>query len=470
MTDRRITLPDAPRRRTNGPLRLGGQNPCYFSDRDGDPVYLTGSHTWSSFQECFSGDLDEAFDFPAYVDWLVRHNHNFIRGWHWEQTSWDQFTTERVPIRPLPFPRTGPGSAKDGLPTFDCARIDEGYLRRLRERVALAGDHGIYVSVMLFQGWSSDIRRAGIPVGNPWDGHPFNRENNVNGLDGDPGLTGFGRAVHTLAVPSVTRTQESYVRAVVEHLNDLDNVLYEIGNEHYEESYEWEEHMVRFIHEVEATLPYRHPVGMTSGGGGDDSVTNAQLLASSAEFIAPRERNEPHAPYINDPPVPSGRQVVFSDTDHLWGLGGSVEWVWKSFTRGLNVLLMDPYEPMHGMDDDRWGAWCPLNRRDHPLFEPIRLSMGYSRVFAGRLDLGAVRPMPDLASSRFCLANPGTEYLVYLGDEAEVTMVIDKPGRELRVEWFDPQTASFADGAPVRGANPTLSSPFGPGSVLFLHT
>ncbi len=469
MEYRRITLPDAPIEPTNGPLRLGGRNPCYFHDRDGEPVYLTGSHTWSSFQECSSGNPEVEFDFAEYVAWLVRHGHNFIRGWHWEQTSWDQFSTERVPIRPMPFPRTGPGAAKDGLPTFDCERLDEGYLRRLRERVGLAGEHGIYVSVMLFQGWSSDIRRSGAESGNPWDGHPFNRENNVNGLDGDPGRTGFGRAVHTLGVPAVTRAQERYVRAVVEHLNDLDNVLYEIGNEHYEESYEWEEHMVRFIHGVQATLPQRHPVGMTSGGGGDDSVTNAQLLSSSADFIAPRQRNEVDAPYIDDPPVPAGRQIVFSDTDHLWGLGGSVDWVWKSFTRGLNVLLMDPWEPMHGMDGERWGEWSRLNRRDHPLYEPIRLNMGYTRSYARRLDLGEVRPRPDLSSSRFCLANPGREYLVYLGAEEAVTVSLATSEQNLTTEWFDPETGSIADGGPTGGASPTLRSPFGSGSVLYLR-
>ena len=71
-----------------------------------------------------------------------------------------------------------------------------------------AGERGFYVSVMLFNGWS--IHNKG--EGNPWDRHPFNRENNVNGIDGDPDARGEGSDVHTLRVPAITRLQEALRR------------------------------------------------------------------------------------------------------------------------------------------------------------------------------------------------------------------------------------------------------------------
>jgi len=37
--------------------------------------------------------------------------------------------------------------------------------------------------------------------------------------------------VHTLTVPAVTAIQEAYIKKVIETVNDLDNVLYEIANE-----------------------------------------------------------------------------------------------------------------------------------------------------------------------------------------------------------------------------------------------
>ena len=51
-------------------------------------------------------------------------------------------------------------------------------------------------------------------------------------MDGDPRGTGDGAAgVQSLAIPAITALQEAYARKVVDTLNDLDNVLYEIGNE-----------------------------------------------------------------------------------------------------------------------------------------------------------------------------------------------------------------------------------------------
>ena len=90
-------------------------------------------------------------------------------------------------------------------------RFNPEYFERLRQRVVRAGERGFYVSVMLFNGWS--IHDNG--EGNPWDRHPFNRRNNVNGIDGDPDARGEGSDVHTLRVPAVTRLQEAYLEQVV---------------------------------------------------------------------------------------------------------------------------------------------------------------------------------------------------------------------------------------------------------------
>ena len=83
-------------------------------------------------------------------------------------------------ISPNPYARTGPGVALDGKPKFDLEKWDDAYFERLRARVREAGDRGIYVSVMLFQGWSSAKSWLG---GTPWRGHPYHpkglRSNNL---------------------------------------------------------------------------------------------------------------------------------------------------------------------------------------------------------------------------------------------------------------------------------------------------
>lgn len=46
----------------------------------------------------------------------------------------------------------GPGTAIDGRPKFDLQTFDQAYFDRLRQRVITAGESGMWVSVMLFQG------------------------------------------------------------------------------------------------------------------------------------------------------------------------------------------------------------------------------------------------------------------------------------------------------------------------------
>src|SRR5216683_6591573 len=86
------------------------------------------------------------------------------------------------------------------------------------------------------------------------------------------GARGGGTSFHTLADPTIVGYQEDYVRKVVDTVNDLDNVLFEICNECNKNSTEWQDHMINFIKAYEATKPKQHPVGMTvtyPGGAND---------------------------------------------------------------------------------------------------------------------------------------------------------------------------------------------------------
>ncbi len=390
-----------PRGHAAGPLRPGGGNSPYFIDRKGKAIYLTGSHVWNNLQDIepalrmdASGNWLEPeqqtsskFDFSNYLRFLRKENHNFIRLWAWEETAWLSWLNSKETISPSPYARTGPGDALDGLPKFNVLEFNQEYFDRLRDRVSAAGDRGIYVSVMLFQGWSIDSK--GLTGKNPWQGHPFNRANNLNGVNGDPNGDSEGSEIHTMQIPQVTALQESYVRKVVTTLNDLDNVLYEITNESRPASKDWQYHMINFIKSYEANQPKQHPVGMTTCFPGCE---NAELFASPADWISPNRSEKED--YCNNPPAADGRKIIILDTDHLCGPFCDREWVWKSFTRGLNPILMDP-------------TWMPQ-------WEPTRKAMGMTLAYASRMDLSSVRPRADLASSGYCLANPGKEYLVYV--------------------------------------------------------
>jgi len=436
-----------------GPLRVSEANPRYFTNNSGKAVYLTGSHTWLNLQDKGS----DKFDYGEFLDLLQRYNHNFFRLWVFESTIWVTPDSDQLPLSPLPFMRTGPGEAFDGKPKFDLEQFDEEYFSRLRRRVIAARDKELYVGVMLFQGFSI-ARKDKNRKFTPWMGHPFHRDNNVNGIHGDIDGDGEGYETHTLAIPEITRIQEAYVRKVIDTVNDLDNVIFEISNESQRGSTEWHYHMIEFIHDYEKAKTKQHPVWMSfQWDGMEGAGTNADLFSSPAEVISPGpgERRE----YRNDPPPADGSKVIISDTDHLWGIGGSDSWVWKSFLRGLNPIFMDSYKNSpHNQAPDMDPKW-----------EPIRIAMGYTLTYAKRMKLLAMTPRGDLASTGYCLANPGSEYMIYQPESHEPFSVNLKPSI-YHYEWFDPQTGKMGEKGTIHVDNgeQAFTPPFGNDAVLYL--
>lgn len=443
---------------TNGPLHVDPVNPRYFADAADQVVYLTGSHTWSNLQDNGGSDPPPVFDYTQYLDFLQANNHNFFRLWSWEEARWTTETGDpNYWFYPMPpFQRTGPGVALDGKAKFDVTQVDQAYFDRMRARVIAARDRGIYVSIMLFNGWSVADGKGGFALNNPWHGHPFNPNNNINGLNGDPNGDDSGLEVHTLAVPAITAVQEAYVKKVIDTVNDLDNVLYEISNESDGSATDWQYHLINLIKAYEATKPYQHPVGMTVEYFGGD---NENLLESPADWISP---NGP----LYDPMTADGRKVILHDTDHLCGICGDRRWVWMAFTRGLNPIFMDGY------DGAGYGVGGADFVFDDPTWVSLRRNLGYTRAYATRMNLAAMTPQNALASSGYCLAqstSPNAEYLVYLPDGGEVTVNLTAVNGTLAVEWFNPETGQATAAATVRGgASPTFTAPFTGDAVLYL--
>jgi hypothetical protein len=322
--------------------------------------------------------------------------------WRWEQVKFNTETSTIYFYAPAPYLRTGPGNALDGKPKFDLTQFDPAYFDRMRQRVIAFKDRGIYVSIMLFNGWS--ISNKGNQ-NNAWPGHPYDKSNNINGIDGDfADHDGAGEETHALNNPAVSAMQDAYVRRVIDAVNDLDNVMYEVSNESTgsADAVAWQQHIITLIKKYELGKQKQHPVGMTAlFPNGND----ADLFASTADSISPAAPGD-----VNDTPAATGATVILHDTDHICGsCGGNGPWVWKSFTRGVNPVLMDVYD----------GKYAVLGNPDpnNPAFEQTRVNMGYVLAYASRMNLAAMTPHGGLSSSSHCLANPvaqGAEYLVYL--------------------------------------------------------
>jgi hypothetical protein len=438
-----------------GPLRVHPKNPRYFTDGSGQAIYLTGAHTWANLQDQAAVDPPPTFDFDRYLDYLQKYNHNFIRMWMWEQARWAPWADGRDQnprdwfIEPNPYRRTGPGVARDGKAKFDLSKFDPRYFDRLRERVRKAGARGIYVSVMLFQGWSS---AKGWNGGRPWLGHPYHPDNNIQSFNGNL-KSDVGP---DLADPQVRQRQAAYLRKVVDTVNDCDNVLFEVTNEGGTKDWDW--WVVRTVRDYEMQKPKQHPVGLTGHG----SESNDDMLASPAAWISPG--SDRWRDLKTDPRPAPVTKVSLLDTDHVFGVGGDQKWVWKGFLRGYNVLFMDPYE------DPQWTPILAAQRVGAPDAEAARRAMGHARRYAMRMNLAESTPRPELASTGYCLADPGREYLVYLPDGGSVKVDLSAAARSFSVEWMHAITGKIVPGPDCSGGDwRTLKAPFAGDVVVFLR-
>jgi hypothetical protein len=426
-----------------GPLRVSEANPRYFTNNFGRAVYLTGAHTWNNLVDMGISEPPEAFDYEYYLDWLKKYNHNFFRLWAWETLKWNtgddnSYVPKNINISPQPWLRTGPGLAVDGKPKFDLTKINPAYIERLQKRVELADDKEIYVSIMLFEGWALQF------ASNAYVNHPFHPINNINEIKGDLNDDGKGIEIHELQDENILEIQKNYIKAVIDAVNDYDNVLYEISNENHPESTDWQYAIINFIKEYERTLPNQHPVGMTFQYKGGSNET---LFESPADWISPNREGG----YRDNPPSADGSKVIIADTDHLGGIWGNQAWVWKSFLRGLNPIFMDCYdnkvlETKINMD------WV----------EPVRKSLGYTLNYANKMDLLTMLPDTTLVSTKYCLANKGKEYLVYKPENDVLEIDLSKVSGTFSVEWFNPNTGEYSNDKSINGGEILkLLSPFG---------
>ncbi|MBX3242134.1 MAG: hypothetical protein KIT80_14185 [Chitinophagaceae bacterium] len=426
------------------PLRIHPDNPRYFTDQSGGIIYLTGSHTWLSVVDGRGPSGKQTPEDNAFLDFISAHGHNFTRLWAVEN---DGFVFSEV--TPAIYLRSEPDNTSDTQIKYDLSRFNQIYFDRLRSRVSAANDRGIYVAVVFF-GHSGKLTGPTF----------YKKENNINGIDGDPNGDGYAIESRTLLVPAITALQDEYVKKVIETVNEFDNVLYEIACESGPETTEWQYHLIRLVKEQEAKMPKQHLVGMSSDGGyvkGDDTE---RLFKSDADWICPGWNSDTSCIYMTDPPAATGEKAILVDTDHLWGIGGDSKWVWKSFLRGLQPNYMDPY-----VEYDSSATWGGTQVQ----FDNARRAMGLTLKVANQINLVTMIPHNELSSSTYCLADPGTAYLAYLPDGGKVTIDLSNTAGRLSVQWLNPVDGSIIKGKKIRGGGKQeLVAPVSGDIVLYI--
>jgi hypothetical protein len=472
-----------------GPLQVHPANSHYFVAPDGKVVFLTGSHTWNDFQDMGTSATPTPIDFHDYVKFLKAHGHNATILWKKDLPTDCGWGAGGIwYITPFPWERNGGPDGKrlatDGLPAFDLTKFNQAYFDRLRARAVELQQSGIYAIVQLFDGLQLVAGRCRN------DGYPLTGSNNVNGVDdgyngyrnGQAGVSSFTMK----AGNAIVSYQEAYARKVIDTLNDLPNVLWEVSEEAPTDSQWWQNHMIGFVHAYEAGgtwegktyagKPLRHPVGL---GDLQCPGNNVFIYGTAADWIAPSMGCT--APAVVSPD--NQGHVVLNDSDHSYYFTQFVDsagkvvdqkarnYIWENFTNGAPILFMEPYvinwapnvrnvcsKPVNGL--------CP---GPDPKYDNLRDNLGYTLRYADRMDLARMKPAGGLASTGFCLANTA-EYLVYAPSGGAFTVNLSATHGSLNVEWFDPSKGKATPAGTVEGgsAAQSFASPFTGDAILYL--
>lgn len=415
-------------------IKISTANPRYFED-NGKTIFLAGSHTWYNLQpwSTYPQSVNE------HIAVLKANNHNYVRGWVCTSLviPWGDVVNANRPTK-MPYMRTGTEPAVDGEPKLDLTRFDESFFVDMHNRAKAYCDAGMYVSVMF-----------------DWDTMPYktmdtgryadikNIDNNVSGIAG----TDTNSFVLENMPDNIKELHTNFVKKVISTLGDLSNVFWEIGNELHEGSMSYQSWMLGVVKSAENEYGVTpRPIGITAIQGGwgtvtGDNVVNDGLFASGADWISPRCTVSGYTEntYSYDPPMNNGQKVILSDTDHLGTLNLPKnkipqlyrQWVWKSFTRGLNITLMD----------DPWSTW------DVPQIHNLQNGRNYVgdvRRYAARLDLANTTPSTTVCSTKYCLIGDG-QYLIYQPAETGASFTVNVAAGEYDYEWFDPTDRTVSD-------------------------
>lgn len=200
------------------PIALHPENPHYFIFKGKPTVLVTSA-------EHYGAVLNRDFDYKKYLQTMHNEGMNYTRiftGSYVEIPG--SFGIEKNSLAPAadsfiaPWKRTAEPGLFNGETKFDLNEWNPEYFDRLTDFVKLAAELDIVVEVTLFCATYDDRY---------WERHPFNPENNVNGI----ALNLERKKSNTLANGILTAFQQKLVEKLVIELNSFDNVFYEVQNE-----------------------------------------------------------------------------------------------------------------------------------------------------------------------------------------------------------------------------------------------
>jgi CSLREA domain-containing protein len=455
-----------------GAISVYQYNDRWFADTDGNALHLVGHQIFCfATNQTYSNEdtkmADGAgttrdvhcqadLDWDWYKDWLKDSGLNFVRIWIF-LSSGDGNPANPI-ASPLPYARTGSGTATDGQPKFDLSEWDDTFWSRLDTRIGWLEDNDIYVSIMM-----ADV--FGFS-GGPWGGNIFKSSNNDDGISTDADADGcpleyFERPedVDTDAVCEGDKNpwdcctdldtgdctmedlQEAFAQKMVSELGDHSNIIWEMSNEM---SYmDWmntqsttlaaadaDDHLIWFSPGYKIESP---GINSTCSNG---FLSKSTLLAGTGidTYGVTPNGDGWASEYLLEPPIENEGMPVFHDIDHTGAHNTDFTTPWRSFTRGYHYVHFE--DPFYDCDPD-----------NDQIHEDLRVNIARTLHYSQRFhDLGSINPTDattESGSTPFCstgflLYHTGNDYLCLQPDDVgdnDFSMYV--PTGTYRYEWWN---------------------------------
>jgi hypothetical protein len=423
-------------------LSIYSANPAYFESPDGKPVVMIGDYEASPI--CPTGvPMDPNYDYRIFFDTLKENGLNFAKVWifYGVEAAYDSETPfdEYHRFNLLPYLRTGPGLANDGRPKYDLTQFNPYYFERMAAACAAARARGVYVHLVLIDGWIFRVPAL-------WKFHAYNIDNNVNHVDGDPKRTGMStdpeQGSCSLGNAPVLEVEKAYLRRIVDAVNDFDNVLFEVSNENYY-NLEWELSIAKFVHEYERGKPRQHlvmPLDLP------DHDYGGVTYSAEAKNDHKKSWKTWDLAQLHDRMLAARglKQPLIYDTDGIESDDNPVQrkGFWTAFVSGGHVNYTDySFQPEIGGDERG------LRRAE------LRRQLGHLASFTRQVRFWEMHPAEIVRSGDAYALASRREAVVYLPSGGNVEVNLEGMAGGLRAKWYNPRNGLFGQPSAVAGAN-----------------
>jgi hypothetical protein len=438
------------------PIRLHPQNPRVFEYRGKPLVLITAT-------EHYGAVMNRPFRWEPYLDDLVDKRMNVSRLfvlYRELQTAVNPYSTCKPETLDYisPYPRTGPGDARDRLPKYDLDQWNPEFFQRLHGFLSAAEKRGIIVEVTLL----ADHHKPEIWELNPQ--HPLNNINKTPVIQPEEYIT--------LRHPALWERQRAFVEKIVRECNGYDNVFFEICNEPqgnfpqqgggsvliderqrattntrpnptHEEIDEWQRAVAKVIRDTEAPLPKKHLIAgqpaylaappyaqFVSEGFADDMLDIVNVHQMHRTSYKGASTTSPCSCPASSACVncaicfvasASERKPLNMDEDNAASRFTNLEgWTLHRKRAWTTVLSGGHYDVIDFTIQNRLETGTP-EAQQH-----LRTWLKHLSTFVHSLDLAKARPLPQIVKTApehviaSVLGVEAQEYAIYLADAREV--------------------------------------------------